>query len=193
MTAKLYVGNLNFSIDNDKLREVFEEAGPVVSAKVMTEGPGGRSKGFGFVEMGSSDAAKEAIEKLNGFSVDGRELKVSEDRNAKAGDGGRPGGRSSFGSRPGGFGGPGGGQQMGYFRAQPLDLGLKKKKKADPFVEDKTLFIDYKDPQLLLKFMSERGRILPRRMTGLCAMRQRQVKKAIKRAQHLALLPYQRA
>lgn len=79
--------------------------------------------------------------------------------------------------------------QMGYFKAQPFDLGLKKKKKMDPFLEDKGLAIDYKDAKLLVRFVSERGRILPRRMTGLTAHHQRKVTMVIKRAQFLALLP----
>ncbi|MBP9837774.1 MAG: 30S ribosomal protein S18 [Proteobacteria bacterium] len=79
---------------------------------------------------------------------------------------------------------------MGYFKAQPLDLGLRKKKKLDMFEEDKTLLVDYKDVKLLMKFVSERGRVLPRRMTGLTAHNQRKVTVAIKRAQFLALMPY---
>ncbi|MDD2943368.1 MAG: 30S ribosomal protein S18 [bacterium] len=79
---------------------------------------------------------------------------------------------------------------MGYFRAQPLDLGIRKKRKLDPFVEDSSIKIDYKNPKVLSRFMSERGRILPRRMTGLSSANQRRVTKAIKRAQHIALLPY---
>ena len=78
---------------------------------------------------------------------------------------------------------------MGYFRAQPLDLGVRRRKKLDPFEEDSSIKIDYKDPRLLQRFMSERGRVLPRRMTGLSAYNQRQVTRAIKRAQNLALLP----
>ncbi|MCB0325247.1 MAG: 30S ribosomal protein S18 [Bdellovibrionales bacterium] len=83
-------------------------------------------------------------------------------------------------------------QSTGYFRAQPLDLGFRRRKKVDPFVEDTTMHIDYKDAKLLSRFMSERGRVLPRRMTGLNAANQRQISRAIKRAQHLAILPYRR-
>ena len=81
---------------------------------------------------------------------------------------------------------------MGYFRAQPLDLGYRRKRKVDPFIEDKTLVIDYKDSKLLSRFVSERGRILPRRMTGLTAHHQRMITRAIKRAQHIAILPITR-
>ncbi|MFN8388930.1 MAG: 30S ribosomal protein S18 [Bdellovibrionota bacterium] len=81
---------------------------------------------------------------------------------------------------------------MGYFKAQPLELGFRRKKKIDPFMEDTSLVIDYKDAKLLSRFVSERGRILPRRMTGLTAHNQRQVTRAIKRAQHIAIMPYTR-
>ncbi|HQH26389.1 MAG TPA: 30S ribosomal protein S18 [Oligoflexia bacterium] len=77
---------------------------------------------------------------------------------------------------------------MGYFRAQPLDLGVRRRKKLDPFLEDTSLSIDYKDAKLLSRFMSERGRILPRRMTGLTAANQRRIARAIKRAQNIGLL-----
>ncbi|MCB0358551.1 MAG: 30S ribosomal protein S18 [Bdellovibrionales bacterium] len=77
---------------------------------------------------------------------------------------------------------------MGHFRAQPFDLNFRRRKKLDPFVEDEKLQLDYKDVKLLKRFISERGKILPRRMTGLNAYHQRQVARAVKRAQHLALL-----
>ncbi|MDR2337053.1 MAG: 30S ribosomal protein S18 [Deltaproteobacteria bacterium] len=78
---------------------------------------------------------------------------------------------------------------MGYFRAQPLDLGIKKKRRQDPFVEDPSLKIDYKNPKVLRRFMSERGKVLSRRVTGLTATNQRLLTIAIRRAQQLALLP----
>ncbi len=73
-----------------------------------------------------------------------------------------------------------------------MDKNLKnrKRKKVCPFCADKTGFIDYKDAARLRRFTSERGKILPRRMTGVCAAHQRQVTEAIKRARHIALLPY---
>ena len=82
------------------------------------------------------------------------------------------------------------GAGRGYFRAQPLELTLRRKKKADPFTEDPSQVIDYKDAKLLARFTSERGKILPRRMTGLDSANQRQIKRALKRAQHLGLMPY---
>ena len=73
-----------------------------------------------------------------------------------------------------------------------MDRNLKnrKRKKVCPFCADKVSFIDYKDAGRLRRFTSERGKILPRRMTGVCAAHQRQVTEAIKRARHIALLPY---
>lgn len=182
--AKIFVGNFSFAIDDEKLRTHFSTVGSVVSAKVMKEGQGGRSRGFGFVEYSSAEDAQKAIKEIDGTVWEGRVVKVSEDRSNRRGDhdGGAP--RES-----GEEGGESRSAPMGYFRAQPLDLGLRKKRKSDPFTEDKTLTIDYKDPRTLQRFMSERGRILPRRMTGLTAHNQRMVTRAVKRAQHLALLP----
>jgi cold-inducible RNA-binding protein len=92
---KLYVGNLAYSVTDDSLQQTFAEFGQVSSAKVMMDRDSGRSKGFGFVEMGSSEAAQAAIRGLNGKSVDGRPLVVNEARPRE--------------ERPGGFGGGGGG------------------------------------------------------------------------------------
>jgi ribosomal protein S18 len=190
--TKLFVGNFSFAIDEAKLREYFSQVGTVISAKVMTEGPGGRSRGFGFVELASPEEAKKAIAELDGKVWEGRAIKVSEDRSFRRGghDGPRRGGEEgsgdddSQGSRP---------VPLGYFRAQPLDLGIRRRRKLDPFVEDPNLLVDYKNPKLLSRFMSERGRILPRRMTGLTAHNQRLVTKAIRRSQQLGLLPVLRS
>ena len=70
------------------------------------------------------------------------------------------------------------------------NLKARKRKKVCPFCADKVSCIDYKDVARLRRFTSERGKILPRRMTGVCAAHQRQVTEAIKRARHIALLPY---
>jgi len=184
--SKVFVGNFSFALDEAALTEYFSKVGEVASCRIMREGPGGRSRGFGFVEFTSEEDSKKAIQELNGSVWEGRSIKVSEDRSNRSGSS-----SSSSSDSSGGY------QReerssaaTGYFRAQPLDLGLRRRKKADPFDEDKTIAIDYKRPKVLLKFMSERGRILPRRMTNLSAANQRQVSRAIKRAQHLALLPY---
>jgi RNA recognition motif-containing protein len=77
MEAKLYVGNLPYSARDDSLQELFAQAGSVVSASVVTDRESGRSKGFGFVEMGSPEEAEKAIQMFNGYSLDGRDLRVS--------------------------------------------------------------------------------------------------------------------
>ena len=185
---KIFVGNFSFSVDDEQLKQYFARISPPLSAKVMKEGPGGRSRGFGFIEYSSEEEAQRAIKDLDGSVWDGRVIKVSEDRSGRRYESNG----SSFGADGGGgdYGYQRSSAPMGYFRAQPLDLGLRRKKKIDPFIEDNGRLIDYKEPKLLGRFMSERGRILPRRMTGLTAANQRMVTLAIKRAQFLALLPY---
>ncbi|MBN1316123.1 MAG: RNA-binding protein, partial [Anaerolineales bacterium] len=69
MNKKLYVGNLSYDTTEAELQKLFSEIGPVVSAVVITDNASGRSKGFGFVEMETEDAAREAIEKLNNHEI----------------------------------------------------------------------------------------------------------------------------
>jgi RNA recognition motif-containing protein len=78
MGKKLYVGNLAYSINDSSLESLFSEYGTVESAKVITDRDSGRSKGFGFVEMSSSNEAKTAVQQLNEKEFDGRTLKVNE-------------------------------------------------------------------------------------------------------------------
>ena len=97
MGNKLYVGNLAYSVSDDTLQQRFAEFGTVASAKVMTDRDTGRSKGFGFVEMGSDAEAQAAIRGLHDQSVDGRALIVNEarpkeDRSGSFGGGSRRGG-----------------------------------------------------------------------------------------------------
>ena len=101
MSNKLYVGNLSYSVRDDDLQQQFSAYGQVQSAKVMMERDTGRSKGFGFVEMGSAAEAQAAIDGLNGKNVGGRDLTVNLARPRENSGGGRPGGRSS-GGRDGG-------------------------------------------------------------------------------------------
>ena len=77
MPSNIYVGNLTFNTSSDDLERLFAEYGEVQRAAVITDRDTGRSRGFGFVEMASDDAAKAAIEALNGKNVDGRELTVN--------------------------------------------------------------------------------------------------------------------
>ena len=79
MAKKLYVGNLPYSTTNDSLRDIFAQAGTVVSSNVIIDRMSGRSRGFGFVEMEDADADK-AVETLNGKDMDGRKLVVNEAR-----------------------------------------------------------------------------------------------------------------
>ncbi|MCD5396236.1 MAG: RNA-binding protein [Candidatus Pacebacteria bacterium] len=76
MTSKLYVGNLSYDTSEDTLRNVFSQAGEVKSALIITNKMSGRSKGFGFVEMGTEEEAQKAIEMLNGQEIDGRNIIV---------------------------------------------------------------------------------------------------------------------
>ncbi|MGA8231945.1 MAG: 30S ribosomal protein S18 [Candidatus Acidiferrales bacterium] len=100
--------------------------------------------------------------------------------------GGRPGGGGPGGGGPGG-GGPGGGGPGGPKRGKRQYV---RKKKVCRFCVDRVDFIDYKKADVLMSFIQERGKILPRRMTGTCARHQRWLGVAIKRAQNIALLPF---
>lgn len=80
MSTKLYVGNLEWTIDDDKLNEIFSEIGKVVSARVLSDRETGRSRGFGFVEFETEEDAKKAIEKLNGVDFNKRNIIVNEAR-----------------------------------------------------------------------------------------------------------------
>jgi RNA recognition motif-containing protein len=108
MGSKLYVGNLTYGINDSRLRELFSAHGEVRSAQVVMDRDTGRSKGFGFVEMGSDQEAQSAIGAMNGKDVDGRALTVNEARPREDRGGGGGGGRSGGG---GGYGGGGGGRR----------------------------------------------------------------------------------
>lgn len=77
MSTNIYVGNLSFSTDSDALKTIFAEYGEVTSAQVISDRDTGRSRGFGFVEMASSEDAEKAIAEVNGSNVDGRQLNVN--------------------------------------------------------------------------------------------------------------------
>ncbi len=132
MGNKLYVGNLPYSFRDEDLQQAFAAHGTVTSAKVMMERDTGRSKGFGFVEMGSDAEAQAAISGMNGQQYGGRGLVVNEARPMEprpprsggggfgggAGGGGYGGGGGGGGSRSGsggggGYGGAGGGRSGG--------------------------------------------------------------------------------
>jgi cold-inducible RNA-binding protein len=103
MAQKLYVGGIPYSTTDDALREHFSQAGTVQSATVITDRMTGRSKGFGFVEMGSDEEAQNAVSMFDGKEFEGRTLRVSEARPMEE----RP-------KRTGGFGGGRGGDRGGF-------------------------------------------------------------------------------
>ena len=109
MGNKLYVGNLPYSVRDEDLQQSFGQFGSVTSAKVMMERDTGRSKGFGFVEMGSDAEAQAAINGMNGQPLGGRSVVVNEARPMEA----RPPRSGGFGGGGGGYGGGGGGGRSG--------------------------------------------------------------------------------
>jgi RNA recognition motif-containing protein len=115
---KLYVGNLGYGVTSSDLEKLFATFGTVQSAQVIEDRDSGRSKGFGFVEMGSDQEAQAAIQGLNGQEHEGRPLTVNEARPREergGGGGGGGGGRGGRGGRGGGgYGGGGGGRGGRY-------------------------------------------------------------------------------
>jgi RNA recognition motif-containing protein len=123
MGKKLYVGNLPYSVRDGDLEQAFGQFGSVTSAKVMMERDTGRSKGFGFVEMGTDEEAQSAINGMNGQPLGGRSVVVNEARPMEErpprsggggfGGGGRREGGGGYGGGGGGYGGGGGGRREG--------------------------------------------------------------------------------
>jgi RNA recognition motif-containing protein len=118
LVKNIFVGNLDFNATEEAVRGLFERYGAVNSARIMTDRDTGRSRGFAFVEMENETEADQAIQALNGYTLDGRALNVNEARpkpdrgfggggggNRFGGGGGRPGGGGGGGRRPGGGGG----------------------------------------------------------------------------------------
>ena len=122
MGSKLYVGNLSYGTTSSDLEQLFAQHGTVSSAEVIADRETGRSKGFGFVQMGSDDEAQAAIAALNGQQHDGRALTVNEAKpreDRPRGGGGGGGGRGGYGGGGGGggrggYGGGGGGGRGGF-------------------------------------------------------------------------------
>ena len=110
MGKKLFVNNLAYAVSDSDLHRLFAAHGSVQSAQVIVDRDTGRSRGFGFVEMGSDQEAQAAIAGLNGQEVSGRALTVNE---ARPKEGGGGGGRGGFGGGRGGHGGGGGGGRGG--------------------------------------------------------------------------------
>lgn len=176
MTKKLFVSNLDFEVTTDQLRDMFLEHGSCNSVVIALDRETKRSKGFAFIEMENDQEAQKAIAALNNKVINGRPMKVCEDR-GKTGQGGSE------------QKGEGGRRHEILPSIQRMQL-FKRRKKLDPFMQDPNRTVDYKDVAILSRFVSERGRILSRRLTGLSAYNQRKVSKAIKRAQHLGLMPF---
>lgn len=103
MGKKLFVGNLAYSVDSEQLQNIFSAIGPVASAQVIMDRSTGRSKGFGFVEMETEEAAADSIQKLHGQDQAGRALTVSEAKPQAPREGGG-GGRHDRPRRDGGGG-----------------------------------------------------------------------------------------
>ena len=115
MGSKLYVGNLSYNTTSSDLEQLFSQHGTVQSAEVISDRDSGRSKGFGFVQMGSDDEAQAAIAALNGQQHNGRALTVNEAKPRED----RPrggGGGGGYGGGRGGYGGGGGGGRGGRDR-----------------------------------------------------------------------------
>ncbi len=104
MGNRLYVGNLSFNTNNDSVREAFSRFGEVTDVHLVTDRQSGQPRGFGFVTMGTREAAQAAIAGMNGSNLDGRDLRVNEAEERQGGGGGGRG----FG---GGGGGGGGGKR----------------------------------------------------------------------------------
>jgi len=118
MGSKLYVGNLSYDVDSSQLEDMFKAHGTVQSAQIINDRDTGRSKGFGFVEMGSDAEAQAAIAALNGTDNGGRALTVNEakpkeNRSGGGGGGGYGGGGGGRSGGGGGYGGGGGGRSGG--------------------------------------------------------------------------------
>ena len=107
MGSKLYVGNLSYSVTSQDLNAMFAEHGQVQSAEIIQDRETGRSKGFGFVQMGTDEEAQKAIAALSGKESDGRALTVNEAKpreERSGGGGGGGGGGRSYGGNRGGYG-----------------------------------------------------------------------------------------
>ncbi|MBI4522208.1 MAG: RNA-binding protein [Deltaproteobacteria bacterium] len=102
MSNKLYVGGLPYSVTEGQLEEIFSQHGSVQSARVISDKFTGQSRGFGFVEMASSEEAQKAIDALNGTQLEGRTLVVNEARPQERRTGGNGGRMGGAGNRKGG-------------------------------------------------------------------------------------------
>ena len=133
MGRRLYVGNLSFETNDAELQELFSKAGSCVSATVLSDRVTGRSRGFGFVEMGTDEEAQKAIQQFDGTELGGRTITVNEAREKTPGGGGRGGGFMGGGGG-GGFdragGGGAGGRGGGGFKDKGSRRGIRGRKRS---------------------------------------------------------------
>jgi RNA recognition motif-containing protein len=115
MNTRLYVGNLSFNATADSVRDAFQEFGTVSDVHLVSDRETGRSRGFAFVTMGTSEEAAKAMQAMDGQNLDGRPLRVNEaeQRQQRGGGGGGGGGGYGGGGGGGGYGGGGGGGGRG--------------------------------------------------------------------------------
>jgi RNA recognition motif-containing protein len=99
MTQKLFIGGLSFQTQTDRLRELFAQIDGVQSVTIVTDRDTGQSRGFGFVEVATVEAANDAVTKLNGVQLDGRTLRVEISKPAAPRAGGPPRSRGGAGGR----------------------------------------------------------------------------------------------
>jgi RNA recognition motif-containing protein len=99
MTQKLFIGGLSFQTQTDRLRELFAQIDGVQSVTIVTDRDTGQSRGFGFVEVATAEAANDAVTKLNGVQLDGRTLRVEISKPTAPRDGGPSRSRGGFGAR----------------------------------------------------------------------------------------------
>ena len=134
MGRRLYVGNLSFETNDAELQELFSKAGSCVSATVLSDRVTGRSRGFGFVEMGTDEEAQKAIQQFDGTELGGRTITVNEAREKTPGGGGRGGGFMGGGGGGGfdraGGGGAGGGRGGGGFKDKGSRRGIRGRKRS---------------------------------------------------------------
>lgn len=169
---RLFVSNIDFDITVEGLRQMFEEMGPCLSVVIATDRETKKSRGFAFIEMEKYEDAEKAVAELNDRMNNGRAMKVAFDKGKVEEK--EPTNRMEF-----------------LPPIQRVQL-FKRNKKVDPYMQNPSKKISYKDLASLTKYVSEKGRIISRKMTGLSAYNQRQLKKAVKKAQNLGLMPYSR-
>lgn len=167
---RLFVSNIDFEVTTEQLRTMFEEIGSCLSVVIATDRDTKKSRGFAFIEMEQEDDAERVVKELNERNVNGRPMKVAFDK-------GKVNEERSEESRP---------EFLPPIQRVQI---FRRNRRVDPFMADPAKSVDYKEIALLKSYTTEKGKIMPRKYTGLSAYNQRKVSKAIKRAQNLGLLP----